>query len=196
MRNTKAFTVKYRRRREGRTDYRTRRDLVTSGKIRVVMRKSLNNCLIQMVKFETIGDKTLVQANALELVKLGWKGHTGNVPAAYLTGYMVGLKALKNGQKEGILDIGTASSVAGTNYYSAVKGLIDAGFKIACKETMIPKPEVISGKTIEEYAKYLASKDKVAYTKQFSKYIKAGLKPEELSKHFEDIKRKVKEKWH
>lgn len=187
----KAYTVKYRRRREARTDYRSRRDLLASGKSRAVIRKSLNGYSIQLIQFDTKGDKTQVSTNSSDLRKLGWKAHTGSIPAAYLTGYIFGLKAIKKNQEEGIVDIGLARSIKGSGYYAVIKGMIDAGFKINCSKEMFPSEQAITGKIIENYAKELL-KDKDKYTKQFSLYIKAGLKPEELNKHFEEIKKKAK----
>lgn len=190
----KAYNVKLRRKRESKTDYKSRINLLASNKIRVTVRKTLNNHYIQFIKFDVKGDLSLLSSNTKELSKLGWKSHGGNIPSAYLTGYMAGLKALKKGIKEGILDIGPSRSVKGSSYYAAAKGVIDAGFKLNCSEDVIPDEEKITGKNIENYAKMLAS-DKDKYSRQFGKYLKAGQKPEELSKHFQDIKKKIKEKY-
>src|SRR3989344_3861954 len=165
----KAYTVKYRRKRNGKTDYRSRIALLSSNKIRVIIRKSLNNHYVQLMKFNTKGDISITSASTQELKKLGWKMHCGNLPSAYLTGYMAGLKSLKKGIKDGILDIGLARAVKGSSYYAALKGLIDSGFKINCNPKVIPNEDLITGKNIEQYAKVLQEKNE-QYVKQFSKY--------------------------
>jgi len=78
--------VPFKRRRDGKTNYRRRLALVKSGKNRVVIRKSLNNILIQIVSSTFEGDKTLTTAFSKELRDMGWNFHCGNTPAAYLTG--------------------------------------------------------------------------------------------------------------
>ncbi len=190
----KAYTVKYRRKREGKTDYQARLKLLASRRNRIVVRKMLNNISVQFVKLEAVGDKTLVSAHTRELVKLGWNGHKGNVPSAYLVGYLCGLKAKKNGLKDGVLDLGLARVVKGSTYFGAAKGLIDSGINVKCSDEILPSNDVITGKTIADYAKNLAS-NKEIYLKQFGKYLKNNIKPEELPKHFEEVKRKITEKW-
>ena len=179
----KAYNVKLRRKRESKTDYKSRINLLASNKIRVTVRKTLNNHYIQFIKFDVKGDLSLLSSNTKELSKLGWKSHGGNIPSAYLTGLLIGKKAKM---------IELLSK--GSSYYAAAKGVIDAGFKLNCSEDVIPDEEKITGKNIENYAKMLAS-DKDKYSRQFGKYLKAGQKPEELSKHFQDIKKKIKEKY-
>lgn len=191
----KNYTVKVKRKLRQRTDYKARLKLIASRKTRFTVRKMLNNINIQLINFESNGDKTIVTVNSRELVKLGWKAHRGSIPAAYLTGLVAGLKAKKAGIKEAVLDIGLTKAVVGSSLFAAAKGGIDAGLKIPCSEEVFPKKEAIEGKLIENYAKTLLNEDKQRYNKQFSRYIQAGLKPEELSKHFEEIKRKVLSKW-
>ena len=53
-----------------------------------------------------MGDKVLATAHSRELVDLGWNKATGNLPAAYLTGYLAGKRAKKSGITECVLDIG------------------------------------------------------------------------------------------
>lgn len=191
----KNYTVKVKRKREQKTDYKSRLKLVASRKSRFVVRRMINNILVQIVDFQENGDKTLASANSKELVKFGWKAHRGNIPAAYLTGFLAGLKAKKKGVKESVLDIGLASAVKGSSVFSALKGGLDAGLKIPCGEERLPSQDAISGKLVENYAKALLNEDKQRYDKQFSKILKSGVKPEELSKHFEEVKKKILAKW-
>lgn len=191
----KNYTLKVKRKLLQKTDYKARLKLLLSGKPRFVVRRMLNNFVVQIVNFEDNGDKTLVTSHSRELIKLGWKAHRGSIPAAYLTGLMAGLKAKKAGVKEVILDVGLANAAAGSSLFAAVKGGVDAGLNIPCSEDVFPKQDAIEGKLVENYAKTLLKEDKQRYDKQFSKSIKLGVKPEELSKHFEEVKRKVLSKW-
>ena len=191
----KNYTVKVRRKREQKTDYKSRLKLVASNKPRFVVRRMLNNILVQIVTFDENGDKTLVSAHSRELIKFGWKAHRGSIPSAYLTGMIAGFKAKKNGVKEAILDIGLMNSVKSSSLFAALKGGVDAGLIIPCSNEKLPSDDALSGKLIENYAKALLKEDKQIYDRQFSKLLKLGIKPEELNKHFEEIKRKVKTKW-
>ena len=188
----KAYTVKYRRKRKGKTDYRTRMKLLSSGKPRLVIRRSLHNFTVQFVALDNKGDRTLISGNTRELLKYGWNAHRGNIPSAYLTGYLCGLKAVKNKFNEGIVDIGLSRAVKGSSVFGAIKGLIDAGVKINCSEEFFPSNDAIIGKTIANYA---SSLQKEKYLKQFSNYEKSGFKVVDIQKKFEETKKKITEKW-
>ena len=84
-----------------------------SGKPRLVARKSLNNVIAQLMAYDEQGDVVLVSAHSRELVKMGYKGHCGNLPAAYLTGLLLGKKAVKEGVEEAILDKGLHRATKG-----------------------------------------------------------------------------------
>ncbi len=146
----KGYIVKHRRRREQKTDYRKRLKLLKSGKIRVVVRKSVKNIRVQFVKWNGKGDETIVQAFSKELAKYGWGHYCGNVPAAYLTGLLAGLKAKKAGIQEGILDIGLQTSTKGGRIYAALKGVLDAGIHVPHSEDILPSEDRIYGKHISE----------------------------------------------
>src|SRR3989338_1345804 len=128
MKKGKAYTVKYRRKREGRTDYRSRLNLLSSRKLRVVIRRTLSNITIQITQYDSKGDKILISADSKELTKFEWKVHRGNLSSAYLTGYLCVLKAKKDKLKEGILDIGLRRAIPQSSFFAAAKGLLDAGF--------------------------------------------------------------------
>ena len=83
------YRVQLRRRREGKTDYQARKALVTSRKPRLVTRASNKNVEVQIIIAKPHGDEVLASANSRELIKTyGWKAPTGNIPAAYLTGFL------------------------------------------------------------------------------------------------------------
>jgi large subunit ribosomal protein L18 len=189
MKAGKAYTLAYRRKREGKTDYRARLKFLASGKNRVVLRRTLNNFYVQIVEYFPEGDKVLVSASTRGLLKFGWKGHRGNLSSSYLTGLLCGLKAKKMNIKSGIVDLGFFRVVRGSSLFAAVKGLKDSGFDISASEKMFPSVERIEGKHIEEYAASIKNKEE--YKKLFSSYIKSGLSPEKFSKHFQDVKEKL-----
>jgi large subunit ribosomal protein L18 len=61
------YCVPYRRRHEGKTDYRARRALVISGKPRLVVRSTLKNVTAQIIVAKPHGDEVLVSAHSKEL---------------------------------------------------------------------------------------------------------------------------------
>ena len=173
----------FRRKRSGRTNYRQRMKLLTSGKQRIVVRKSNNHILIQMIQYQPQGDRITATAHSAELKKIGWKLHTGNLPAAYLTGLLFGLRAKKH--KEGVLDIGLYSSKKGARIYAALKGCVDAGLSIPDGELVLPSQDRLKG----EHIKGFLSTCKTPH--QFSSYRKSQLKPEDIPLHVEELKNKI-----
>ncbi|MEK6887552.1 MAG: 50S ribosomal protein L18 [Candidatus Aenigmatarchaeota archaeon] len=178
------------RRRRQKTDYVQRLALLKSDKPRLVIRKGTNNFHIQLISLGAAGDITEVDVFSKALRKYGWKGHGGNLSSAYLTGYLVGLIALKKNIKEANVDIGLQMSVNGSSLYAAAVGARDAGLLVPVGKEAVPKMDRISGKHIADYAQKLKT-DNEKYKKQFSAYIKSGMQPEDLPKHFEEVKNKI-----
>ncbi|MBW2971313.1 50S ribosomal protein L18 [Candidatus Woesearchaeota archaeon] len=193
MKKHKRYTVGFRRKREGKTNYRRRLKLVKGRKLRLVVRPSSKNIVVQLVEYNEAGDRVIVSAHSKEIVKMGWKANCGNLPTAYLVGLLVGKKSAAKGLKDAVLDIGMGSPVNSSRYFAALKGAVDAGLDIRHSEEVLPSDDRISGKHIADYAKQLV-KEKEVYNKRFSSYLKKNLKPEELEKHFKDIKVKVEGK--
>ncbi len=181
------YRVQLRRRREGKTDYQARKGLVISGKPRLVTRTSLKNANVQIIQAKPDGDIVLAAANSKELSKLfGWKAPTGNIPAAYLTGLLCGLKAKSKGVEEAILDIGLVAPTKGARVFAMLSGVVDAGVDVPHSEEKLVK-EHYKGDQIAKYAKKLgAGSDE--YNKKFSAYIAAGVAPEKLPEHFTKVK--------
>ena len=121
----------------------------------------------------------------------GWKGHGGNISAAYLTGLLVGFEALKNKINKAIPDIGLQTSIHGNALYAVVLGAKDAGLDIPIDKKTLPKKERIEGSHIAKYAAALKKDDEENYKKQFSDYLKKGLEPEKLPEHFAEVKKKI-----
>lgn len=142
--------IKLRRRRENKTDYKARLTLLKSGLPRIVVRKTNQYVILQLVESREAQDHILCAVNSKELLKYGWpassKGSLKSAPAAYLTGYAFGCKIKKMNVKNVILDIGLAMSTKGSRIYAAVKGLIDSGVEVPCSEDILPKEDRISGK--------------------------------------------------
>lgn len=144
------YRVNFRRRREGRTDYRQRQRLLRGRVPRAVVRLSLKNANVQFITYDEKGDKVLAAATSKELPKLGWTGATGNLPAAYLTGYLAGKRASQNGVEEAVLDIGLKGPARGSAVFAALKGMLDAGIAIPHGEEVLPTEERINGAHIDE----------------------------------------------
>lgn len=144
--------VPFRRRREGKTDYRKRLKLLVSRKNRVVVRKSTRYIRMQLIAPDNRGDRTLVSAISSELRHYGYDGGGAcNGPAAYLTGLLFGKRALAAGFDEGILDIGLITPVHGSKVYAALKGALDSGFGIPHDPEVFPADERISGGVIASF---------------------------------------------
>ena len=111
-----------------------------------------------------------------------------------MSGYLCGLKAKKEKINNLVVDLGTFRAVSKTSLFAVAKGLKDAGLTVSCSDKVLPDNNLVSGKSIVDYANSLKN-NKDLYSKQFSKYIKAGIKPEDLTKHFNEVKKKIEEKW-
>ena len=177
---------KFKRQKSGKTDYRKRLKALLSRKTRFTVRRALNTIRVQATNYNEKGDNVVASAVSTELRKLGWKGHTGNLPAAYLTGALCAKKALEKGIKDGVLDIGYATPVKNSAVFAAARGIIDGG--VAMPAGIEMDASQYNGQRIAEYAKTL---EKEAYSKQFSAYVKNGFKPEDLPKNFEEVAKKL-----
>jgi len=104
----KRFQVKYRRRREGKTDYYARKKLTIQAKnkyaapkYRLVVRSTNTQIICQIVYATLTGDKVLASAYSKELVRFGLKAGYANYAAAYATGLLVARRVL---QKVGLFE--------------------------------------------------------------------------------------------
>ena len=190
MAKSSNYRVQLRRRREGKTDYQARKALVISGKPRLVTRTANRNITVQILIAKPHGDEVLAAANSRELVKTyDWKAATGNIPAAYLTGLLCGLKAKANDIKEAILDIGLVAPTKGAKIFAALSGVLDAGVGVPHSEDKIVK-ERMKGEHIAKYAKSLGAGSE-EYKAKFSKYNGHGVSPEKISEHFAKVKAQI-----
>lgn len=157
MTTGKRYSVSKRRVREGKTNYKTRLNLLKGRSTRLVIRKSLKHIIIQAVVYEPAGDKVLMTVKSTELLKMGWKHSAGNIPSAYLTGLLAGKRMSELKMGNVILDLGLQNPTKGSRIFAALKGVLDAGVKIPHNESVIPKEDRLSGKHIAAYNKKSSS---------------------------------------
>lgn len=189
------YRVSMRRRREGKTNYQSRLKLVLSGKPRLVVRASIHSIIVQVVEARLKGDKVLVSAHSSQLVKYGWKYNSGNIPSAYLVGYLCGLRAKDKKIKECVLDLGIL--VHKHRVYAAFKGFLDGGIEVPHGDSVFKKLNLesrINGTHIKDYAILIQKKDKKKYEREFSAYLKNGLDPSKITEDFDKIKNSITKK--
>lgn len=157
-----------RRRRERKTDYKARLNLLKSSLPRVVIRKTNRYTIAQYVKSEGAQDKVVIGISSKELLDYGWeKGSVGSLkslPACYLTGLLLGkkIKDLEKSEKvEAILDMGLARNIKKSRIYAVLKGLIDSGMEIKHKEDIFPDEERIKGEHLKKKIDFEKIKNKV-----------------------------------
>ncbi|MFB6282384.1 MAG: 50S ribosomal protein L18 [Halobacteria archaeon] len=171
------YNVPFKRRREGRTDYQQRLALLKSGKPRLVVRKSNRNTTVQLVLAGEEGDVTEACGNTSHLEEYGWEGPTGNIPAAYLAGFLAGLDATAEGYEEAVLDIGLNHVTPGNKVFAALKGALDAGMEVPHGEDVLPEWSRVRGEDIAEYAEYSARE----------------IDAEEIPEHFDEVLEELEE---
>ncbi len=138
--------LKFRRRREGSTNYSHRLRLVKGKKPRLVVRITSRYVIAHIVEYQRAGDVTISHANSKDLSEYGWIAGR-NLPSAYLTGYLLGKHAKV---KECILDAGVKSPHHKGRVYAVIKGAIDAGMNIPHDEKILPDKDRLTGKHINE----------------------------------------------
>ena len=159
--------VPFRRRREGRTDYRRRLGLLRSGETRLVVRRTSANVIVQFVDWSQDGDQVKATAVAQELAKLGWEGSAKNTPAAYLTGLLAGRRAKAAGVASAVLDIGRRVPSKGSRVFAALKGVLDAGIDVPHGgEEIYPSEERLNGAFLELESNFNAVKGHIESGKE------------------------------
>jgi len=140
----KRFQVKFRRRREAKTDYRARKRLVTQDKnkyatpkYRMVVRFTNRDIIAQIFSSDLDHDVCLASAYAHELKRYGLKVCFTNYAAAYATGLLLarrvnvkfGLNELYEGNQEINGEDYNVAEDADENEKSPFKALLDVGLK-------------------------------------------------------------------
>ncbi|MFC5972586.1 50S ribosomal protein L18 [Halomarina salina] len=176
------YKVPMRRRREARTDYHQRLRLLKSGRARLVARTSNKHVRAQLVTTGDQGDRTLASAHSSDLAEYGWEAPTGNLPAAYLTGFLAGKRALAEGVEDAVLDIGLNTATPGSKVFAVQEGAIDAGLQVPHNDDVFAEWERTRGGHIAEYAEQL---DDPLYSGDFD--------ATDLPDHFDDVRQRMED---
>jgi large subunit ribosomal protein L18 len=171
-----------RRRREVRTDYHQRLRLLKSGKPRLVARTSNKHVRAQLITPGPDGDETHAAASSEDLAEYGWEAPTGNLPSAYLTGFLAGTRAVEAGLEEAVLDIGLNTATPGNKVFAVQEGAIDAGLEIPHSESVLADWSRNRGEHIAAYAEQL---DEPLYSGDFD--------ATKLPEHFDEVLEQLQE---
>lgn len=225
----KRYQVKFKRRREGRTDYQARKRLIfqdknkyNTPKYRLIVRLSNRDITCQIAYARIEGDRIVCAAYSHELPRYGVKVGLTNYAAAYCTGLLVARRIL---QKLGLdslyagctdvtgeefcvepvedgpgafrcyLDVGLSRTTTGARIFGAMKGAVDGGLNIPHSVKRFPgynaeeksldaavHRQHIFGQHVANYMKELEGEDEEAFKRQFSRYIKLGIRADDVSK--------------
>lgn len=247
----KRYQVKFRRRRQCKTDYYARKRLIiqdkrkyNSQKYRFVVRVTNRDVICQVVGARVDKDEILASAYAHELKRYGLNVGLTNYAACYCTGLLLARRLLKKfsldkfyvGQEEVdgedifnnaeevewgdedernafrcYFDVGLARTTTGARIFGALKGAVDGGLDIPLKGTRFPgsvqvgedddgdgtNPEThrkyIFGGHVAEYMEKLKEEEPEKFEKQFSRYIKAGLGPDDLEDMYKKVHSAIRE---
>ena len=138
-----AYSKIFRRLREEKTNYKKRGTMLMGKRDFITVNITNENTQVQILKPGMTGDKVVASAHSRYLLEKGWKGSRKSVPAAYLTGYLAGKKALGQGAKDAILYTGTKKYTQ--RMAAALKGVIDAGLQVPASEETFPSDDRING---------------------------------------------------
>ncbi|GMI93029.1 ribosomal protein L5 B, OLIGOCELLULA 7 [Hibiscus trionum] len=135
----KRFQVPFKRRREGKTDYRARIRLINQDKnkyntpkYRFVVRFSNKDITAQIISANISGDMVLASAYSHELPRYGLEVGLANYAAAYCTGLLLGRRVLKmlemDDEYQGNVEAtGEDYSVEPTDTRRPFRALLDVG---------------------------------------------------------------------
>jgi len=223
----KRFQVKFKRRREGKTDYRARKRLTAQDKnkyncpkYRLVVRITNKDIITQITYARLEGDHVMCAAYSHELPRYGMPIGLCNYAAAYATGLLLSRRILTklnladkykgngdiNGQDYNVeeladgprpfcalLDVGLRRTTTGNKCFAVLKGATDGGMEVPHSERRFVGfdeeakklnadvlRKYIFGGHVSDFMKKLSEEDNEAYKKQFSQYVKKGIKPEAI----------------
>ncbi|MEW5760018.1 MAG: 50S ribosomal protein L18 [Candidatus Thermoplasmatota archaeon] len=152
MKHGSTYSLKFRRRREGKTSYKLRLGLLKSDLQRVIVRNKTKNIIIQFADYDEKGDRILISLTSFQLKKFGWNFSFSTIPSAYLTGLLAGKNAVKKDIKKAVLDIGLQTPTKGCKIFGALKGLVDAGLDIPHDSAIYPDESRIRGEHLKNDA--------------------------------------------
>merc|ERR1711934_1164624 len=199
----KRLQVKYKRRREGKTDYYARKRLVrqdknkfATPKYRFVVRFTNKDIICQVVSAKIKGDITHCAAYAHELPKYGLKVGLTNYSAAYCVGLLCARRLLKKYNLDGNFEGNTEVTADYESSFwhgndedgpNAFHALLDVGLEIPHSEKKFygydadekeydaeAHKERILGGHVSSYMEALNEEEPEEYEKKFSKYVEHG----------------------
>ncbi|KAM7262569.1 hypothetical protein ACFE04_000252 [Oxalis oulophora] len=190
----KRFQVKYKRRREGKTDYRARIRLINQDKnkyntpkYRFVVRFSNKGIVAQITSASIAGDMVLAAAYSHELPQYGLEVGLANYAAAYCTGLLLARRVLKKLEMD-------------TEYEGNVEGALDGGLDIPhsekrfagyTKESKQLDADVhrkyVFGGHVAAYMTTLMEDEPEKYQSHFSEYIKRGITPDTMEELYKKV---------
>lgn len=178
--------VIWRRRREGKTNYRRRKKAILSRKPLLYVFVSNKSIYAQVIEPKVGGDRVLASASSKDLIRMGWKFGGKSLPAAYLVGLLIGKRAKERGIDTAILYTGVKRFVAGSRIAAVVRGALDYGLRIPCDENVLPTEDRILGKHIVDYYEMLKKMNPEVLKRQFSILAEKGI--EDLPNEVERFK--------
>ncbi|KAL0322760.1 UNVERIFIED_CONTAM: 60S ribosomal protein L5 [Sesamum angustifolium] len=191
----KRFQVKYKRRREGKTDYRARIRLINQDKnkyntpkYRFVVRFTNKDIVAQIVSASITGDMVLASAYAHELPRYGLEVGLSNYAAESRRPFRA------------LLDVGLIKTTTGNRVFGALKGALDGGLDIPhsdkrfagfSKDSKQLDAEVhrkyIYGGHVASYMTTLMEDEPEKYQSHFGLYVKKGLEPDNLEELYKKV---------
>ncbi|MFH1431780.1 MAG: 50S ribosomal protein L18 [archaeon] len=140
------YRLKFKKRREGKTNYKKRYNLLLSKEPRIVVRITNKQIIAETIEYSTQkGDKTVAYASSNDLTAYGWTQAKKNTSAAYLTGLLCAKRATEKKIKSGIADFGLHTVHAKGRLFAAIKGALDGGLKIPHDDAVFPDEKRLSG---------------------------------------------------
>jgi len=236
----KRYQVKYRRRREGKTDYRARKRLTNqaknkynSPKYRLIVRLTNKDVIAQIAYAKIKGDVIMTAAYSHELPRYGLKVGLTNYAACYATGLLLARRHLQklglaaryqgkikvtgedwhydlnriDGPKpfKASLDVGLARTSTGARIFAALKGACDGGLNVPHSDSRFAGYDAeaqkldtevfrkyLFGGHVADYMRHLQESDAERYQKQFSEYIKNGIKPDDMENLYISVHKAIR----
>ena len=141
------------RRKQNKTDYARRINLLKGGSPRIVFRKTNRYIIAEYVTSKEAQDKVELGITSKVLLGYGWpkefQGSLKSIPATYLTGFLLGKDIIKKKLIMPIIDIGMARSLPKNKVFGFLKGLKDSGLDIKTNEEYHPEENRIKGKHLK-----------------------------------------------
>ncbi|KHN36791.1 60S ribosomal protein L5 [Glycine soja] len=171
----KRYQVKFKRRREGKTDYRARIRLINQDKNKYNTPKyrfvSNKDIVAQIISASIAGDLVLATAYSHELPRYGLEVGLTNYAAAYCTGLLLARRVLKTLEMD-------------EEYEGNVEGALDGGLDIPHSDKRFAG---FDKEKKELDAEILAEDEPEKYQSHFSEYIKRGIEADGIEALYKKV---------